>query len=122
MPLSLKSLNLVLPSLRPASCDMVVSHSKAFFSTPGININLFCSTPAVPIIPAIGTLVYARSDQPLPITRCCCTGKHVASEMLFTGQSISAHRAHEMGLVNRIVDSAEELEEEVRVNWGKNSM
>jgi enoyl-CoA hydratase/carnithine racemase len=66
-----------------ATCDLAIAATDARFGTPGVNIGLFCSTPAVPL---------ARSVLP----------KH-ALEMLLTGDLISAQRAQEIGLVNRVV-------------------
>lgn len=62
-----------------ASCDIVVASTKSSFACPGINVGLFCSTPAVAV---------SRS----------CNIK-VTSFMLFTGQSINAQQALESGLV-----------------------
>jgi enoyl-CoA hydratase/carnithine racemase len=75
-----------------ATCDLAVASNEATFATPGVNIGAFCSTPAV----ALGRAV-AR--------------KH-AMEMLLTGEPIGAIRAHEIGLVNRVV-SPEALDAEV---------
>ncbi|MFN3934323.1 enoyl-CoA hydratase [Parvibaculum sp.] len=75
-----------------ASCDLAIAVEEAKFATPGVNIGLFCSTPMVAL---------SRN-----VTR-----KH-AMEMLLTGEMISATRAHEMGLVNRVV-AAEALDAEV---------
>ena len=75
-----------------ASCDLAVAAGEAKFATPGVNIGLFCSTPMVAL---------SRN-----VTR-----KH-AMEMLLTGEMISAARAGEMGLVNRVV-AAEALDGEV---------
>ncbi len=66
-----------------ATCDLAVASSEARFATPGVNIGLFCSTPMVALSRNV-----AR--------------KH-AMEMLLTGDMISAERAHEIGLVNRVV-------------------
>lgn len=66
-----------------ASCDLVVAAEGAQFSTPGVNIGLFCSTPMV----ALSRNVSA---------------KH-AMEMLLLGDMVPAARAAEMGLVNRVV-------------------
>lgn len=68
-----------------ASCDLAVAAEEAKFSTPGVHIGLFCSTPMV----ALSRNVSA---------------KH-AMEMLLTGDMISAARAAEMGLVNRVVSA-----------------
>ncbi|NWX83951.1 ECHD3 protein, partial [Nothoprocta pentlandii] len=74
-----------------ASCDIAVASEKSQFATPGVNIGLFCSTPAV----ALG-----RS---LP--------RKVALEMLFTGEPISAQEALMHGLVSKVVPE-DKLEEE----------
>lgn len=65
-----------------ASCDLAVAADTARFSTPGVHIGLFCSTPMVALSRNV-------------------TNKH-AMEMLLTGDMISAARAEEMGLVNRV--------------------
>ena len=65
-----------------AACDLAVAGESAEFATNGIDNGLFCSTPSVALSRAV-----AR--------------KH-AFEMLFTGDFISAARAAEIGLVNRI--------------------
>jgi enoyl-CoA hydratase/carnithine racemase len=70
-----------------ASCDLVVASDEASFATPGVKIGLFCTTPMTPLVRAIP----ARA----------------ALEMLFTGQPISAARAYELGLVNRVVPAGE---------------
>ena len=72
-----------------ASCDMIVAADTARFGVNGVNIGLFCSTPMVAL---------TRKVPPA-----------VAFEMLTTGEFISAARAREVGLVNRIT-SAEALE------------
>ena len=74
-----------------ASCDLAVASEAARFATPGVNIGLFCSTPMVPL---------SRN-----VSR-----KH-AMEMLLTGEMVSAERAQEIGLVNRVV-AASSLESE----------
>ncbi|TFG77471.1 MAG: enoyl-CoA hydratase [Thermodesulfobacteriales bacterium] len=70
-----------------STCDLAVADENARFATPGVNIGLFCSTPMVGL---------SRN-----VTR-----KH-AMEMLLTGDFISAQRAYEIGLVNRVVPEAE---------------
>jgi enoyl-CoA hydratase/carnithine racemase len=70
-----------------ATCDLAVAGEDARFATPGVNIGLFCSTPMVAL---------SRN-----VSR-----KH-AMEMLLTGDFISARRAYEIGLVNRVVPSTE---------------
>ena len=66
-----------------ASCDLAVAADSARFSTPGVHIGLFCSTPMVALSRNV-------------------SGKH-AMEMLLTGDMIPADRAAEIGLVNRAV-------------------
>ena len=66
-----------------AQCDLAVAVETAKFVTSGVTWGFFCSTPGV----AIG-----RNLQ----------RKH-AMEMLLTGDPISAQRALEWGLVNRVV-------------------
>jgi len=75
-----------------ASCDLAIASDKARFSTPGVHIGLFCSTPMVAL---------SRN----------LSSKH-AMEMLLTGDMVSASRAAEMGLVNKVV-APEALDEEV---------
>jgi enoyl-CoA hydratase/carnithine racemase len=65
-----------------ASCDLAVAGPLARFCTPGVDIGLFCSTPAVAL---------SRNVSP----------KH-AMEMLLTGAAIGAEEALRLGLVNRI--------------------
>ena len=66
-----------------ATCDLAVASEDAGFCTPGVQIGLFCSTPAVALSRAVNS-------------------KH-AMEMLLTGIPISAKTAQEWGLVNRVV-------------------
>ena len=67
-----------------ATCDLAVTSSEAKFSTPGVHIGLFCSTPMVALSRNVGR-------------------KH-AMEMLITGDTISADDAYRIGLVNRVVE------------------
>jgi enoyl-CoA hydratase/carnithine racemase len=66
-----------------AACDLAVAADNASFATPGVKIGLFCTTPMVPLVRAIPA--------------------KPAMEMLLTGKPISAQRAYELGLVNRVV-------------------
>jgi enoyl-CoA hydratase/carnithine racemase len=66
-----------------AACDLVVASDNAAFATPGVKIGLFCTTPMVPLVRAIPA--------------------KPALEMLLTGKPISAQRAYELGLVNKVV-------------------
>ncbi|HWQ38844.1 MAG TPA: enoyl-CoA hydratase [Burkholderiales bacterium] len=75
-----------------AACDLAVASEAAKFATSGINVGLFCSTPAVPV---------SRNVARKP-----------AMEMLLTGEFIDAQTAKSYGLVNRVV-SADRLDAEV---------
>ncbi|HEV3204529.1 MAG TPA: enoyl-CoA hydratase [Gemmataceae bacterium] len=66
-----------------AACDLAVAAEEATFATPGVKVGLFCTTPMVPLVRAIAP--------------------KAALEMLLTGKPISARRALELGLVNRVV-------------------
>ena len=71
-----------------ATCDLAVAAAGANFTTPGVDIGLFCSTPMVAL---------SRN-----VSR-----KH-AMEMLLTGEAASAEAALRMGLVNRVTAPGEE--------------
>ena len=73
-------------------CDLAVASRDARFAVSGINVGLFCSTPAVPL------------SRNVP--------RKAAFEMLVTGDFISAQDARELGLVNR-VSTPDELDDEV---------
>jgi enoyl-CoA hydratase/carnithine racemase len=75
-----------------ATCDLAVASANARFATSGINVGLFCATPAVAVSRAIG--------------------RKAAMEMLLTGDFIGAEEACRVGLVNRVVP-ATELDETV---------
>ncbi len=66
-----------------ASCDLAIASDRSRFGVNGIDVGLFCSTPAVAL---------SRKVKP----------KH-AMEMLLTGEMIDAATAREFGLVNRVV-------------------
>ena len=66
-----------------ATCDLAIAGDSARFATPGVNIGLFCSTPMVALTRAVG--------------------RKAAMEMLLTGDLIDAHKAREIGLINRVV-------------------
>src|SRR5512145_735078 len=66
-----------------AGADLAVASEDARFATSGINVGLFCSTPAVPLTRAVPA--------------------KPAFEMLVTGDFIDAEEAHRLGLVNRVV-------------------
>ena len=65
-----------------AQCDLAVAADNARFAVSGVNLGLFCSTPAVAL---------SRN-----------VGRKRAAEMLFTGAFIDAATAQEWGLVNRV--------------------
>ena len=69
-----------------ASCDLAVAGASARFATPGVNIGLFCSTPAV----ALGRSVPDK----------------LAMKMLLTGEMITAELALQMGLISDLVEDA----------------
>jgi len=66
-----------------AWCDLAVAEEGATFATPGVKIGLFCTTPSVAVVRAIG--------------------RKAAMEMLLTGRNFSAREAKELGLINRVV-------------------
>src|SRR5690606_21478446 len=66
-----------------ASCDLAIAADTAKFAVSGINVGLFCSTPAV------------------ALTRNVAAKK--AFEMLITGGFISAQDAQQHGLINHAV-------------------
>jgi enoyl-CoA hydratase/carnithine racemase len=64
-------------------CDLAVAAEKATFALPGINVGVFCTTPAV----GLGRNVARKR----------------AMELLLTGEPINAATALDWGLVNRVV-------------------
>jgi enoyl-CoA hydratase/carnithine racemase len=78
-----------------ATCDLAVAGAGARFSTPGVQIGLFCSTPMVALSRNV-----AR--------------KH-AMEMLLTGDTIGAEHALDIGLINRLVKAGAAREEAIRL-------
>ena len=68
-----------------ASCDLAIASDGAQFGVNGIDVGLFCSTPAVALTRSIS--------------------RKRAMEMLLTGELIDAATALEFGLVNRVVPS-----------------
>ena len=73
-----------------AQCDLAVAGEDARFAASGVNLGLFCSTPAVSI---------SRN-----------LGRKRAAEMLFTGEFIDAATALEWGLVNRVAPPKQLME------------
>jgi enoyl-CoA hydratase/carnithine racemase len=70
-----------------AACDLAVASEEARFATPGVKIGLFCSTPMVPVLRAVG--------------------RKRALELLLTGEPVDARTALDWGLVNRVVPAGE---------------
>ncbi len=66
-----------------AMCDLAVASADAKFAVSGVNLGLFCSTPAVAL---------SRN-----------LSRKAAFEMLVTGEFIDAQAAAARGLVNRVV-------------------
>ena len=80
-----------------AWCDLAVAEEGAKFATPGVKIGLFCTTPSVAVVRAVG--------------------RKAAMEMLLTGRFVPAREARELGLINRVVPLAElETETEALAN------
>lgn len=69
-----------------ANCDLAVAAEDARFAVSGINVGLFCSTPAVPL---------SRNMH-----------RKQALQMLLTGDFIDAGTALRFGLVNEVVPAA----------------
>lgn len=88
-----------------ASCDIAVATEKSTFATPGVNVGLFCSTPAVAIGRAVPRKVSYFFDiiKPWNVLFCYILLFQVAMEMLFTGTPISAHDALLHGLISKVV-------------------
>jgi enoyl-CoA hydratase/carnithine racemase len=67
-------------------CDLAVAAESARFCTPGVNLAMFCSTPAVGV---------SRN-----------LGRKAAMKLLLTGEFISATEALQQGLLNEVVADA----------------
>ena len=70
-----------------AACDLAVAADSARFAVSGLNVGLFCSTPAVPL---------SRN-----------LNRKQAMRMLLTGDFIDAETARQYGLVNEVVPDDE---------------
>lgn len=66
-----------------AACDLAIAAASARFAVSGINVGLFCSTPAVALTRTIGP--------------------KAAFDMLVTGRFVAAEEAQRLGLVNAVV-------------------
>ena len=73
-----------------ATCDLAVAGSAARFTTPGVNIGLFCSTPMVAL---------SRN-----------VSRKRAMEILLLGEMLEAQDAADYGLVNRVVPAGQALD------------
>jgi len=70
-----------------AACDLAIASDSARFAVSGINVGLFCSTPAVALSRNVST--------------------KRAFDMLVTGRFIDAATAQDWGLINEAVPDAE---------------
>ena len=77
-----------------AMCDIAVATAKSSFLVPGSSVGLFCSTPGVPLARAVP--------------------RKVSSYMLLTGKPITAQEAWQAGLVSKMVQNQEELDQEIQ--------
>lgn len=68
-------------------CDLAVAADDTRFGLPGVNIGVFCSTPAVGVVRSVG--------------------RKRVMELLMTGEMTDARTALEWGLINRAVPAAE---------------
>jgi enoyl-CoA hydratase/carnithine racemase len=73
-------------------CDLAVASEEARFALPGVNIGVFCTTPAVGVVRNVG--------------------RKRSMELLLTGEAVDARTALSWGLVNRVVPAAQ-LDEEI---------
>ena len=76
-----------------AACDLAIASKEARFATSGINVGLFCSTPAVPV------------SRNIP--------RKKAMELLLTGEFIDSETALIWGLINRVA-TVENLDKELQ--------
>ncbi len=77
-----------------AACDLAVATTESRFAVSGINVGLFCSTPAVAL---------SRN-----------LSRKQAMQMLLTGDFISAEKARAFGLINEVVSEGD-LQQETRI-------
>jgi enoyl-CoA hydratase/carnithine racemase len=78
-----------------AACDLAVASHEARFATPGVNIGLFCSTPMVAL---------SRN-----------LSRKAAMEMLLLGDMVTAAEAKELGLVNRVIEPDETVNQAIEL-------
>jgi len=74
-------------------CDLAVAADTARFALPGVNVGVFCSTPAVGVVRNVS--------------------RKRVMELLLTGEAIAAQDAARIGLVNRVVAAGTERDEAV---------
>lgn len=70
-----------------ANCDLAIATTNSRFAVSGINVGVFCATPAVPL------------SRNIP--------RKQALQMLLTGDFISAEQAQAYGLINEVVNEDE---------------
>ena len=70
-----------------ASCDLAYGTEDSRYALPGANIGLFCHTPQVAVSRTIG--------------------RKATMEMLLSGEMINAAKAEKVGLINKVVSSAD---------------
>jgi len=80
-----------------ASCDLAIAGESATFATPGVHLGLFCSTPMVGL---------SRN-----------VSRKQSMEMLLLGEPVSADRAEQFGLINKVV-ADDELDKAVE-EWAE---
>jgi enoyl-CoA hydratase/carnithine racemase len=77
-----------------ASCDLAYGSEDSRYALPGANIGLFCHTPQVAVSRTVG--------------------RKATMEMLLSGQMINSAKAEKIGLINKVVSSAD-LDSEVEM-------
>ncbi|MCK4580728.1 MAG: enoyl-CoA hydratase/isomerase family protein [Dehalococcoidia bacterium] len=81
-----------------AGCDLVIASEDARFQTPGVNLGFACISPMAALFRSIG--------------------RKKCLEMILTGESIDAHEAERIGLVNKVVPT--ERLEDMALEFAKN--
>jgi enoyl-CoA hydratase/carnithine racemase len=72
------------------ACDLRLCTSRSFFGQPEVRLGIIAGAGATHRLPAL-------------------VGEGLAKELLFTGRRVDAAEASRIGLVNRVVDTPEEL-------------
>ena len=73
------------------NCDMIYATENSSFAVPGIKVGLFCHTPSISLLNSISS-------------------PKRAFELLFSGDSITAHEAQQFGLINKVAKDQSDLE------------